>query len=250
MSEKPDTLRVIIAGAGIAGLATAISLSRISAIANIDIQLYEQAPELQEIGASIALSPNVRMFSSSPKLCLTSSAIIRECALWKSSGWIKLSQMRLAIGDQVESHRFSGIIILSPFSPRYHSPLIATRVCSHWKTDQVISVDTHNNVPDPRHHTTRFHRGHLHTALLEHVPPKSIHLGKKLTHVETDQNGVVLHFEDGSSAQGDILIGADGIRSVGGNFSDSGRNRTNYNFRELDNLSILTISFASVERFL
>lgn len=249
MAEKTDTLRVIIAGAGIAGLATAISLSRISAIANIDIQLYEQAPELLEIGASIALSPNVRMLSSSPKICLTSSAI-RECAHWKSSGWIKLSQMRLATGDQVESHRYSGIIILSPFSPRYHSSLIATRVCSHWKTEQVISVDTHTNVPNPRHHTTRFHRGHLHAALLEHVPRKSIHLEKKLTHVEAHQNGVILHFEDGSSAQGDILIGADGIRSVGGNLSSNGWSRTNLNFRELDSRSFLTISFASVERSL
>jgi salicylate hydroxylase len=53
-------LRVLIAGAGIAGLATAIALQRISGITALDIQLYEQAPELQEIGASIALSPNVK----------------------------------------------------------------------------------------------------------------------------------------------------------------------------------------------
>lgn len=59
MSEQSDQLRVIIAGAGIAGLATAISLKRISSLPNLDIQLYEQAPELLEIGASIALSPNV-----------------------------------------------------------------------------------------------------------------------------------------------------------------------------------------------
>jgi salicylate hydroxylase len=63
MAERKDTLQVIIAGAGIAGLATAISLSRIASIPNIDIQLYEQAPELLEIGASIALSPNVWSFS-------------------------------------------------------------------------------------------------------------------------------------------------------------------------------------------
>jgi salicylate hydroxylase len=53
-------LRVLIAGAGIAGLATAIALQRISGTTALDIQLYEQAPELQEIGASIALSPNVK----------------------------------------------------------------------------------------------------------------------------------------------------------------------------------------------
>ena len=59
MADQDNTLRVLIAGAGIAGLATAISLRRISGLSNIDVQLYEQAPELLEIGASIALSPNV-----------------------------------------------------------------------------------------------------------------------------------------------------------------------------------------------
>lgn len=60
MAGDSKPLRVIIAGAGIAGLATAISLTRISGITDLDVQLYEQAPELREIGASIALSPNVR----------------------------------------------------------------------------------------------------------------------------------------------------------------------------------------------
>jgi salicylate hydroxylase len=54
----------------------------------------------------------------------------------------------------------------------------------------------------------------LHAALLEHVPSRSIHLGKRLARAEANQHGVTLHFEDGSEAHGDILIGADGIRSV------------------------------------
>lgn len=77
-----------------------------------------------------------------------------------------------------------------------------------------MSIDTHTNVPNPRHHTTRFHRGHVHSALLEHVPRETIHLGKKIARAEAREDGVSLHFEDGSSAHGDILIGADGIRSV------------------------------------
>jgi 2-polyprenyl-6-methoxyphenol hydroxylase-like FAD-dependent oxidoreductase len=85
---------------------------------------------------------------------------------------------------------------------------------SHWKTDQVVSTDTHTNVPDPRHHTTRFHRSHLHSALLEHVPRESVHLGKRIVRAEANREGVSLYFEDGSSAHGDVLIGADGIRSV------------------------------------
>jgi salicylate hydroxylase len=59
MADQDNTLRVLIAGAGIAGLATAISLRRITGLSNVDVQIYEQAPELLEIGASIALSPNV-----------------------------------------------------------------------------------------------------------------------------------------------------------------------------------------------
>lgn len=67
MAEKGQSLRVLIAGAGIAGLATAISLKKISGIENLDVQLYEQAPELLEIGASIALSPNVRLLFDIPR---------------------------------------------------------------------------------------------------------------------------------------------------------------------------------------
>lgn len=72
MANTERRLRILIAGAGIAGLATAISLTRISEIANLDIQLYEQAEELREIGASIALSPNVS-FMEPVKLVYLSS---------------------------------------------------------------------------------------------------------------------------------------------------------------------------------
>lgn len=81
MSDN-SPLRVLIAGAGIAGLATAISLTRISSLKNLDIQLYEQAPELLEIGASIALSPNVwRSAPSSNRMGPRSLISSRECAL-------------------------------------------------------------------------------------------------------------------------------------------------------------------------
>lgn len=58
MPPSPDgneTLHVAIAGAGIAGLAAAVALSRHP---RTDIQLYDKATALREIGASIALGPN------------------------------------------------------------------------------------------------------------------------------------------------------------------------------------------------
>ena len=52
---ETQQLKLAIVGAGIAGLATAIALKDHP---GLDIQIYERASELREIGASIALGPN------------------------------------------------------------------------------------------------------------------------------------------------------------------------------------------------
>lgn len=84
----------------------------------------------------------------------------------------------------------------------------------HWKTGEVIDHDVHYTVRTHKHFTARYHRAHLHQALQEHVPRNIIHLGKKTVNVEVGQEGVVLHFEDGTTAEADICVGADGIHSV------------------------------------
>ncbi|KKA16259.1 hypothetical protein T310_10161 [Rasamsonia emersonii CBS 393.64] len=169
--DSNNPLRVLIAGAGIAGLATAIALRRISNI-NVDVQLYERARELKEIGASIALSPN---------------------------GLRTLEKLSVhnALDDDVAFRGPSGI------------PMIYR----HWKTSRIVSYDSFVNVPLRRHQTARFHRAHLHQALLKHVPRDIIHLGKKVVRAEVRDERVVVFFADGTSAEGDVLIGADGIRS-------------------------------------
>ena len=40
-----------------------------------------------------------------------------------------------------------------------------------------------------------------------------VHFGKKLSQYESDKEGVTITFEDGTEARGDLLVGADGIRS-------------------------------------
>lgn len=47
-------MRVIVVGAGIGGLAAALTLRR----AGLDVQVFEQATELREVGAGIQTSPN------------------------------------------------------------------------------------------------------------------------------------------------------------------------------------------------
>lgn len=164
---------ILIAGSGIAGLATAIALRQLETPDfTVNIQLYERATELKEIGASIALSPN---------------------------GLRTLE--RLGVHDALDDNI------------GFRGPSAIPMIYRHWKTNEVVSDDRFANVPEHKHQTARFHRGHLHQALLEHVPRKDIHLNKGVRHADADVNGVTLYFEDGTSARGDILVGADGLRS-------------------------------------
>lgn len=57
------------------------------------------------------------------------------------------------------------------------------------------------------------HRGDLQALQMTALKPGSIHFGKHLQQVEERENGVLMHFADGSQATADIVIGADGINS-------------------------------------
>lgn len=141
---------------------------------NINVVLYEKATELKEIGASITLGPN---------------------------GLRTLQRLGLedCIRDDVA----------------YRGPNPISRFYRHWKTNEIIGVDHYENVSEHLHYTARFHRGHLQQALLKHIPREIIHLKKKLVAATADpQTGVKMEFQDGSTATADVLIGADGIRSV------------------------------------
>lgn len=58
------------------------------------------------------------------------------------------------------------------------------------------------------------HRGDLHAALAQLVPPEIIHLNRKLTGLEQHGRGVRMVFADGEAAEADAVIGADGVHSV------------------------------------
>ena len=45
-------------------------------------------------------------------------------------------------------------------------------------------------------------------------PAERYHRGKGLLHFEQSRDGVVAHFADGSTAHGEVLVGADGLRST------------------------------------
>ena len=90
-------------------------------------------------------------------------------------------------------------------------------------------VDTNlaiqHRLPSDEHGSTQVHSSHelpshmnVNRATLRQILftglEDSVHFGKKLSHYESDENGVTVTFEDGTKAEGDLFVGADGIRST------------------------------------
>lgn len=57
------------------------------------------------------------------------------------------------------------------------------------------------------------HRGEILQALLDELPPDCLHSGVSFKSVFQSDKEVIVHFNDGSHWQGDLLVGADGIVS-------------------------------------
>ena len=61
------------------------------------------------------------------------------------------------------------------------------------------------------------HRADLHAALVravQHMAPSAIEVNAKVTHVQEHGFGASLYFDDGRTETADLIIGADGIKSV------------------------------------
>ncbi len=58
------------------------------------------------------------------------------------------------------------------------------------------------------------HRADLHAGLLSLVDPDVIHLDRRCVGVAEDDRAVSLRFADGATAEADLVLGADGIRST------------------------------------
>jgi salicylate hydroxylase/6-hydroxynicotinate 3-monooxygenase len=58
------------------------------------------------------------------------------------------------------------------------------------------------------------HRADLHEALYSVLPPEIVHLNKKLVGLDQPNSQVTLSFADGTKAQADAVIGADGVHSL------------------------------------
>jgi salicylate hydroxylase len=164
------TRRILIAGAGIGGLAAAASLLK----AGHEVSVFEQAPELAEVGAGIQMSANAMHVLNHLGL----GPAIAQIAVRPQAYVFKLFDT----GEVIQ--RFA----LSEEHERLHGAPY-----------------------------TQMHRADLHDLLaakVRELEPDAVRLNHRVVSFREDDDGVELQFADGKRARGDLLIGADGLKSV------------------------------------
>ncbi|KAJ4172504.1 hypothetical protein NW754_002704 [Fusarium falciforme] len=106
-------LDIAIAGGGIAGFITAIALRKHP---GVNVQVYERAPELTEIGASIGLGPNG--LSSLDKLGVE-NALIGDILYRQKSGWPMIYR-HWKTGEIIDYDEHHNVKDKRHFTTRYH----------------------------------------------------------------------------------------------------------------------------------
>ncbi|HEY6027333.1 MAG TPA: FAD-dependent monooxygenase [Pseudolabrys sp.] len=165
----PSDLRVMIAGAGIGGLTAALALLQ----RGFDVDVYEQAPELRELGAGIQIAANgsrvlIALGLEERLRPLVCEAAAKEVRIWNTGQQWKLFDLG---EDSVR---------------RFGAP--------YW---MVHRGDLHRVLLDA----------------VRQLKADAVHVNARTVGFEQDAGGVALHLANGQSVHGDILIGADGVHS-------------------------------------
>ncbi|MGE0629872.1 MAG: FAD-dependent monooxygenase [Hyphomicrobiaceae bacterium] len=167
MAAKPH---ILIAGAGIGGLTTALALLQ----RGFTVRVYEQAPELMEVGAGVQIAANGSRLLIALGLRQAMEQVVCPAALkivriWNTGQTWKLFDLG---ADSIT---------------RFGAP--------YWFV-----------------HRGDMHRA-LMRAVLE-LDPAAISAGRRVTGFDDDGAKVTLRLAEGGQATGDVLIGADGVHST------------------------------------
>ena len=161
--------RMAIVGGGIGGLTAALALLR----QGIDVDIYEQAPELKEVGAGVQISSNGTRVLHALGLQeaverISSIPTAKEIRLWSTGQTWKLFDL--------------GAISIELYGFPY--------VLMHRR-------DLHGILAEA----------------IGGLKPDALHLGMRCIDVAQSDTSVTLRFATGESAQAPLAIGADGVHS-------------------------------------
>ncbi|MFN8534728.1 MAG: FAD-dependent monooxygenase [Dehalococcoidia bacterium] len=161
---------VLVVGAGMGGLALGLALHR----AGVPARIFEQAPELSEVGAGIMMTPNAcRAIDGLDVFDAIDARALRPAA----------THYR----DYRTSEIISSVVYDEAFQRRYNGPYLT------------------------------IHRGDLQDALKQALvsrAPDMLKLDHLLVDVEQRGDRVTAIFANGERIDGDVLIAADGVRSI------------------------------------
>lgn len=170
MRSSPSSLPVLVSGGGIGGLATALALVR----QGFTVQVFEQAPEIGEIGAGIQLGPNA--FHAFDALGIGEKA--RGRAVYTDY---------MVMHDAIDEYQVGVIPTGEAFRQRFGNPYAV-----------IHRVDVHLSLLEGAQETGRV----------------SIQTNTRIVRVEQDAGTVTAYDQNGKAYKGQALIGADGVKSV------------------------------------
>ena len=169
MSNK-QALPVLVAGGGIGGLAAALALVR----QGFSVKVFEQSPEIGEIGAGIQLGPNA--FHAFDALGVGKQA--RAKAVYTDY---------MVMHDAIDEQRVGYIPTGEAFRQRFGNPYAV-----------IHRADAHMALYDG----------------VKASDQVSFLTSTRIVRTEQDADSVTVHDQHGNAHHGQALIGADGVKSV------------------------------------
>jgi len=169
VSAAPNPPKVLIAGAGIAGLVAGLALLQ----RGIEVEIFEQASELRELGAGVQLSSNgtrvlIALGLEEAMQGIASEPSGKEIRLFSTGRTWKLFDLGAS----------SRAIYGAPY----------------WMV-----------------HRGDFHR--VLVDAFNARAPGTLHVGSRCTGFEEDDGGIWLGLANGEQRRGDVVVGADGVHS-------------------------------------
>ncbi len=184
-THKPPHIAII--GAGLTGTTLAIALLA----RNIPFTLYEQSPRATELGAGLGFGPNA---ARALKLI--------DHRLWEA--FMRVSTPR----DVRSSAAAAAAAAATAQGEEEESPWIEFLDGTAEGLEPVFKVAARGGEGHGAVHRVRWLE-----VLMGMVPEGVVRFGKRLSGVERRGEGVVLRFEDGTSAEADAVVGCDGVKS-------------------------------------